>query len=58
MTSTSEKRSGELQAHTSTFADHLKATGHIIKWDHFEILAAGKTDCHGKMKRNLVDAKT
>ena len=29
---------------TSAIADHVKATGHNIKWDHFDILARGKTD--------------
>ena len=29
---------------TSAIADHVKATGHNIKWDHFDILAKGKTD--------------
>ena len=32
--------------HTSAIADHVKTTGHNIKWDHFDILASGKTDCH------------
>ena len=58
MTSILGKTKRRLQAHTSTVADHTKATGHIIKWDHFDILATGKTDCHDKMKRNLVSAKT
>ena len=31
---------------TSAIADHVKATGHNIKWDHFDILAKGKTDYH------------
>jgi len=31
---------------TSAIADHIKATGHNIKWDHFDILASGKTDYH------------
>ena len=25
--------------HASAIADHVTATGHDIKWDHFEILA-------------------
>ncbi len=29
---------------TSAIADHVKATGHNIMWDHFDILAKGKTD--------------
>ena len=29
---------------SSAIADHITATGHNIKWDHFEILASGKTE--------------
>ncbi|CAH3025977.1 unnamed protein product, partial [Porites evermanni] len=29
------------------------ATGHNIKWDHFEILTSGKTDYHCKIKETL-----
>ena len=36
--------------HTSVIADHVKTTGHNIKWDHFDILASGKTDNHCKIK--------
>ena len=43
----------EKQKHTSAIADHIKATGHNIKWDHFEILASGKTDYHCKTKETL-----
>ena len=32
--------------HSSAIADHITATGHNIKWDHFEILASGKTYYH------------
>ena len=38
---------------TSTIADHVKATGHNIKWDHFDILAKGKTDYLCKIKETL-----
>ena len=38
---------------TSAIADHVKATGHNIKWDHFEILVKGKTDYHCKIKETL-----
>ena len=31
----------------------MKTTGHNIKWDHFDILASGKTDLHCKIKENL-----
>jgi len=31
-------------------ADHVKNTDQNIKWDHFEILASGKTDYHCKVK--------
>ena len=39
---------------TSAIADHIKATGHNIKWDHFDILASGKTDYHCKIKETLL----
>ena len=41
--------------HSSAIADHVKttATGHDIKWDHFDILASGKTDFHCKIKETL-----
>ena len=39
--------------HSSAIADHVKTTGHSIKWDHFEILASGKTDYHCKIKETL-----
>jgi len=39
--------------HSSAIADHLKTTGHNIKWDHFDILASGKTDYHCKVKETL-----
>ena len=38
---------------TSAIADHVKATGHNIKWDHFDILAKGKTGYHCKIKETL-----
>ena len=31
-----------------------KTTGHKIKWDHFDILASGKTDYHCKIKETLL----
>ncbi|KAL9968402.1 hypothetical protein ACROYT_G026776, partial [Oculina patagonica] len=39
--------------HPSAIADHIKTTGHNIKWDHFEILASSKTDLHCKIKETL-----
>ena len=30
-----------------------KTTGHNIKWDHFDILARGKTDYHCKIEKTL-----
>ena len=39
--------------HSSAIADHVKQTGHNIKWDHFDILASGKTDYHCKVKEAL-----
>ena len=38
---------------TSAITDHVKATGHNIKWDHFDVLAKGKTDYHCKIKETL-----
>ena len=37
----------------SAIADHVKNTDHNIKWDHFDILASGKTDYHCKVKETL-----
>ena len=39
--------------YSSAIADHIKTTGHDIKWDHFDILASGKTDSHCKIKETL-----
>ena len=39
--------------HSSAIADHIKTTSHNIKWDHFDILASGKTDHHCKVKKTL-----
>ena len=38
---------------TSAIADYVKATGHNFNWDHFDILAKGKTDYHCKIKETL-----
>ena len=40
--------------HTSAVADHVISTGHNIKWDHFEILATGKSDLQCKIKETLL----
>ena len=39
--------------HSSAIANHVKTTGHDIKWDHFDILASGETDVHCKIKETL-----
>jgi len=39
--------------HASAIADHVKNTGHNIKWDHFDILASGKIDFHCQIKETL-----
>ena len=39
--------------HSSAIADHVKTTDHDIKWDHFDILASGKTDSQCKIKETL-----
>ena len=55
MAFTSVKLNGGLTKNdnTSAIADHVKATGHNIKWDRFDILAKGKTDYHCKIKETL-----
>ena len=38
----------------SEIADHVILTNHTIKWDHFEILASGRSDMHCKIKESLL----
>ena len=33
---------------------HVFLTNHRIKWDHFEILATGRSDMHCKIKESLL----
>ena len=40
--------------HESAIADHVILTNHRIKWDHFEILASGRSDMHCKIKESLL----
>ena len=46
------------QEHASAIADHIKATGHNITWDYFEILASRKTDYYCKIKETLFTLNT
>ena len=39
--------------HASAVAYHAISTGHNIKWDHFEVLASGKSDLQCKIKETL-----
>ena len=39
--------------HASALADHVISTSHNIKWDHFEIIATGKSDLQCKIKETL-----
>ena len=32
----------------------MNSTGHNIKWDHFEILATGRSDIHCSIKESLL----
>ena len=41
--------------HTSALADHVTSTGHSLKWDHFEILAKGRSTTHCKIKETLLN---
>jgi len=40
--------------HASALIDHVISTGHNIKWDHFEIIATGKSDLQSKIKETLL----
>ena len=40
--------------HASALADHVISTGHNFKWDHFDILATGKSDLQCKIKETLL----
>ena len=40
--------------HESAIADHVFLTNHRIKWNHFEILATGRSDMHCKIKESLL----
>ena len=40
--------------HASVLADHVFSTGHNIKWDHFDILATGKSDLQSKIQETLL----
>ena len=37
----------------SALAGNVISTGHNIKWDHFEIIATGKSDLQCKIKETL-----
>ena len=40
--------------HASAWAEYVISTGHNIKWDHFDILATGKSDLQCKIKETLL----
>ena len=42
------------RGHTSALADHVTSTSHSLKWDHFEVLAKGRSDTHCKIKETLL----
>ena len=35
-------------------ADYTTSTGHNIRYDHFEILATGRSDIHCRIKESLL----
>ena len=37
---------------SSAITDHVKTSGHNIKWDYFDILTSGKTDNHCSLFRS------
>ena len=40
--------------HFKAIADHVTSTGHNLKWDHFDILAKGRSDTQCKIKETLL----
>ena len=40
--------------HMSPLADHVKSSGHILKWDHVKILARGQSESHCRIKETLL----
>ena len=40
--------------HASALDDHVISTCHYIKWDHFDILATGKSDLQCKINETLL----
>ena len=39
---------------TLVIAEHVISTGHNLKWEHFDILARGKSDTHCNIKGTLL----
>ena len=39
---------------TLVIAEHVISTGHNLKWEHFDILARGKSDTHCQIKETLL----
>ena len=50
----SKKRGLEVKTLILRPLKHIISTGHNIKWDHFEILATGRSDVHCKIKETLL----
>ena len=48
------KHSRRMVKHQLAIADHITSTGHYINWDHFEILATGRSDIHCRIKESLL----
>ena len=48
------KHSRRVVKYQPLIADPITSTGHNIKWDHFEILATGRSDIHCKIKEPLL----
>ena len=39
---------------TAVIAEQVTSTGHSLKWEHFDILARGKSDTHCKIKETFL----
>ena len=43
-----------INALSPSFHTKTSSTGHHLKWDHFDILARGRSDIHCKIKETLL----
>ena len=44
----------QIRKKVGALADHVTSTGHSLKWDHFEVLAKGRSNPYCKIKETLL----